>query len=137
MSGDNAMSASETQPELSEAERKALRDNARRVLRESGAAEVLQALNKNALQGRGRFEEYDTGVIFKWGHAYTLRHIWVHVDGDKLQFRLLPHLKCTSAVPACDGEFHTFTAETWRIPGAVLREVDRNYKHPVAEASED
>ncbi|HEV8191033.1 MAG TPA: hypothetical protein VGP82_06060 [Ktedonobacterales bacterium] len=137
MSGEKATPASEVQQELSEAERKALRDNARRVLRESGAAEVLQALNKNALQGRGWFEEYDTGVIFKWGHGYTLRHIWVHVDGDQLQFRLRPHLRCTSPVPACNGEFHSFTAETWRQPGAVLREVDRNYKHPVAEASED
>jgi hypothetical protein len=137
MSGDKAVSASEAQSGLSEVERKALRENARRVLRESGAAEVLQALNKNALQGRGWFEEYDTGVIFKWGHGYTLRHIWVHVEGDQLRFRLRPHLRCTSPVPACDGEFHSFTAETWRLPGAVLREVDRNYKHPVAEASED
>lgn len=137
MSGDKAVSASEAHPELSEAERKAVRDNARRVLRESGAAAALQSLNKNALQGRGWFEEYDTGAIFKWGHGYTLRHIWVHVEGDQLRFRLRPHLRCTSPVPACDGEFHTFTAETWRLPGAVLREVDRNYKHPVAEASED
>lgn len=137
MSGDKLVPASEAQPELSEAERKAARDNARRVMRESGAAEILQALNKNALQGRGWFEEYDTGVIFKWGHSYTLRHIWVHVDGDRLQFRLRPHLRCASPIPACDGEFHSFTADTWRLPGAVLREVDRNYQHPVAEASED
>jgi hypothetical protein len=137
MSGDKSVPASEAKPELSEAERKAARDNARRVLRESGAAEILQSLNKNALQGRGWFEEYDTGVIFKWGHGYTLRHIWVHVDDDKLQFRLRPHLRCTSPVPACDGEYHSFTTETWRVPGAVLREVDRNYKHPVAETSED
>ena len=137
MSGDKSVPASEAQPELSEAEHKVARDNARRVLRESGAAEILQSLNKNALQGRGWFEEYDTGVIFKWGHGYTLRHIWVHVDGDKLQFRLRPHLRCTSPVPVCDGEYHSFAAETWRVPGAVLREVDRNYKHPVAETSED
>jgi hypothetical protein len=141
MSGEKAPAASDArpriQPELSAEQRKAVRDNARRVLRESGAAEALQSLNKHALQGRGRFEEYDTGVIFKWGHGYTLRHIWVHVEGDQLRFRLRPHLRCTSQIPTCDGEYHTFTAETWRIPGAVLREVDRNYKHPVAEASED
>jgi hypothetical protein len=137
MSGDKTITDSEALPERSEAERKAARDNARRVLRESGAAEILQSLNKNALQGKGWFEEYDTGVIFKWGHSYTLRHIWVHVEGDQLQFRLRPHLRCSSPIPACDGEFHSFTADTWRLPGAVLREVDRNYKHPVAEASED
>lgn len=127
----------EQREEQHEEQRKAVRENARRVLRESGVADILKRLNQNALQGRGSFEEYDSGVLFKWGHGYTRRHIWVHVEGDTLQFRLAPHLRCAARVPACDGEYHTFTAETWRIPGAVLREVDRNYKKPVAEASED
>ncbi len=130
-------SSSEVPITLSDEERKALRENARRVLRESGAAEILQTLNKHALQSRGHFEEYDSGVIFKWGSGYTRRHIWVDVAGDQLRFRLRPHLKCRAPVPACDGEYHSFTAETWRIPNAVLREVDRNYKHPVAETSDD
>ncbi len=124
-----------TQP--SAEERRAMRENARRVLRESGAAEILQTLNKHALQGRGRFEEYDSGVILKWGTSVTTRHIWVHVSGERLRFRLRPHLKCAAPIPACDGEYHTFTPQTWRMPNAVLREVDRNYKHPVAEASSD
>jgi len=117
--------------------RQAVRENARRVLRESGVADILQRLNKQALQGRGWFEEYDSGVLFKWGTAYTRRHIWVDVAGDSLRFRLKPHRRCAAAMPACDGEYHTFTAETWTIPGAVLREVDNNYKKPVAETSED
>jgi hypothetical protein len=119
------------------ATRQMVRENARRVLRESGVAELLQTLNRHALQGRGRFVEYDSGVVFKWGHGYTLRHIWVDVAGQTLRFRLRPHLRCAAPVPACDGEYHTFTRETWQIPGAVLRELDRNYQHPVAEASED
>ena len=122
---------------IAEAERKAIRENARRVLRESGVADILRRLNSNALQGRGTFEEYDSGVIFRWGHGYTRRHIWVHVEGDELRFRLTPHLRCPRSVPACDGEYHIFTAETWSISGAVLSEVDRNYRKPVAEASED
>ncbi|MBF6590218.1 MAG: hypothetical protein IVW57_06750 [Ktedonobacterales bacterium] len=120
-----------------EAARQAARENARRVLRESGVAELLQTLNRHALQERGRFVEYDSGVVFKWGHGYTLRHIWVDVAGETLRFRLRPHLRCAAAVPACDGEYHSFTRQTWHIPGAVLRELDRNYQHPVAEASED
>ena len=120
-----------------EAARQATRENARRVLRESGVAEILQRLNRQALQGRGWFEEYDSGVIFKWGQAFTRRHIWVDVVGDQLRFRLRPHLRCSESAPACDGEYHTFTPETWRIPGVVLREVDRNYRKPVAEASDD
>jgi len=122
---------------VDEERRKAIRDNARRVLRESGVADILRRLNSNALQGRGAFEEYDSGVIFRWGHGYTRRHIWVHVEGDELRFRLAPHLRCSRTVPRCDGEYHTFTEETWSIPGAVLSEVDRNYRKPVAEASED
>jgi len=122
---------------VDEERRKAIRDNARRVLRESGVADILRTLNSNALQGRGSFEEYDSGVVFRWGHGYTRRHIWIHVEGDQLRFRLAPHLRCTRPGPACDGEYHSFTAETWSIPGAVLAEVDRNYRKPVAEASED
>ncbi|HEX9038417.1 MAG TPA: hypothetical protein VF808_15650 [Ktedonobacterales bacterium] len=120
-----------------EERRKAVRENARRVLRESGVAEILQTLNRQALQGRGWFEEYDSGALFKWGTSTTRRHIWVDVEGDTLRFRLNPHIRCSHPIPACDGEYHTFTARTWTIPGAVLREVDRNYKKPVAEPSGD
>jgi hypothetical protein len=120
-----------------DAARQAIRENARRVLRESGVAEILQTLNRQALQGRGWFEEYDSGVLFKWGTSFTRRHIWIDVSGDQLRFRLNPHLRCAEPVPACDGEYHSFTAETWRIPGVVLREVDRNYRKPVAETSDD
>ncbi len=120
-----------------EAQRRAIRENARRVLRESGVAEILQRLNRQALQGRGWFEEYDSGVLFKWGTSVTRRHIWIDVQGDLLRFRLKPHIRCSETVPACDGEYHSFTPKTWAIPGVVLREVDRNYQKPVAETSED
>ena len=60
---------------LSDEERKARRENARRVLRESGVAEILQTLNSQALQGRGWFEEYDSGVIFKWGGLHPPPHL--------------------------------------------------------------
>src|SRR5262249_52100766 len=117
--------------------RQAIRENAKRVIRESGIGEMLRTLNKNALQGRGWFEEYDSGVIFKWGSGYTRRHIWVDVDGDWLRFRLRPHITCAAPVPACDGEYHSFTPEMWHIRGALLRELHHNYEHPVAETSED
>ncbi|HST89652.1 MAG TPA: hypothetical protein VLJ14_14860 [Ktedonobacterales bacterium] len=120
-----------------ERQRQAVRENAKRVIRESGIGEMLRTLNHNALQERGWFEEYDSGVIMKWGTGYTRRHIWVDITGDALRFRLLPHIKCAAPMPACDGEYHSFTRETWRLPGALLRELHRNYEHPVAETSED
>lgn len=127
----------EEERETDEAARQARRENAKRVLRESGMAELLQTLNRQALQGRGWFEEYDSGVLFKWGAGYTRRHIWVDVSGDDLRFRLKPHIRCAAPVPACDGEYHTLTPAMWRHRGVVLRELNRNYEHPVAETSED
>lgn len=124
-------------PEEHERERKAARENAKRVIRESGIAEMLRTLNENALQGRGWYEEYDTGVLFKWGAGYTRRHIWIDVHGDQLRFRLRPHRTCAAPVPACDGEYHSFTRETWVDRAALLRELNRNYQQPVAETSED
>lgn len=118
-------------------QRKAIRENAKRVIRESGIGEMLQTLNRHALQGRGWFEEYDSGVIFKWGSGYTRRHIWVDISGDRLRFRLRPHIACAAQVPLCDGEYHSFTPAMWQHHGAVLRELHRNYEHPVAETSED
>lgn len=135
--GDERLSSTADSAPQDEARRRAMRENARRVLRDSGVAEILQTLNRQALQGRGWFEEYDSGVIFKWGTAFTRRHIWVDVTDDQLRFRLNPHIRCANPVPACDGEYHVFTPETWRLPGAVLHEVDRNYRKPVAETSDD
>jgi hypothetical protein len=127
----------ETPQDSSEEQRRATRENAKRVIRESGIGEMLQTLNRQALQGRGWFEEYDSGVLFKWGTGYTRRHIWIDIHGDELRFRLRNHLKCGAAIPVCDGEYHTFTPAMWQLRGAVLRELNRNYERPVAETSED
>lgn len=120
-----------------EARRKALRENARRVLRASGVPELLISLNRSALKGRGTFEEYDTGVIFRWGSGFTRRHIWVDVSGDSVRFRLREHLRCRAPIPACDGEYHSFTPEMWGDRSVIEREIQRGYEHPVAESSED
>ncbi len=120
-----------------EATRQALRENAKWVLRESGLADMLQSINKNLLKGRGRFEEYDSMVLFKWGTGYTLRHIWVEVEGNTLRFRLAPHLKCTRPAPLCDGEYHTFTSAMWLDSAFLQSELKKYYDKPVAETSSD
>ena len=119
------------------ARRQAVRDNARRVLRASGVPEMLRSLNREALKGRGVFEEYDSGVIFKWGTGYTRRHIWVEVVDDAIRFRLREHLRCKAPVPLCDGEYHTFPPDTWGDRSIIEREVHRVYARPVAETSDD
>jgi len=120
-----------------EARRQAIRENARHVLRESRLAEMLQGINKNLLKGRGRFEEYDSMVLFKWGTGYTLRHIWVEVAGNTLRFRLMQHRKCAHPAPLCDGEYHTFTSAMWSDFNFLQAELKKYYDRPVSETSSD
>lgn len=119
------------------AQQLAVRENAKRVFRESGLAEMLQGINKNLLKGRGRFEEYDSMVLFKWGTGYTRRHIWVEVNGNSIRFRLQQHRKCTAPAPLCDGEYHTFTSTMWANRPFLQTELKKYYDRPVAETSSD
>ena len=119
------------------AARLALRENAKRVLRESGLAQMLQEINKNELRRRGQFEEYDSLVLLKWGTGYTRRHIWAEVKGNTNLFRLSPHRKCTSPIPLCDGEYHTFTGQMWADSDLLRLELYKYYRKPVAESSDD
>lgn len=120
-----------------EARRIAIRENAKHVLRESGLAEMLQEMNRNLLKGRGRFEEYESMILFRWGTQSTLRHIWVEVQGNTLRFRLRPHRKCVAPTPLCDGEYHTFTSAMWLDRPFLQAEVKKYYDRPVAETSTD
>jgi len=120
-----------------EARRLAMRENAKHVLRESGLAEMLRSLNKDSLKGRGRFEEYDSMVLFKWGSGYTRRHIWVEVNGNTIRFRLSAHRKCATAVPVCDGEYHIFTSSMWADRELLRTELYKYYTKPAAESSDD
>ncbi len=120
-----------------EARRQAVRENAKRVLRESGLAEMLIAINKNLLKGRGTFEEYDSMVLFKWGTFTTRRHLWIEVSGNTIRFRLAPHLKCGAPAPLCDGEYHTFTAPMWANHDFLSAQLRKYYEKPVAESSDD
>lgn len=123
--------------EEDEAQRQAVRENAKRVLQESGLAEMLKTLNKNALKGRGSFYEYDSMILLKWGTSSTRRHLWVEVNGNTIRFRLAPHRKCSAPAPICDGEYHTFTNAMWADRGFLLNELNKYYARPIAEASSD
>jgi hypothetical protein len=127
----------ESAPAIDEAQRAALRENAKRILQESGCAAMLRTLNREQLKGRGSFDEYDSGVIFKWGNWSTRRHVWVDIQGDAIRFRLMPHLKCKAAVPICDGEYHTLLREHWENRDTLREELAKNFAKPVAEPSAD
>jgi len=123
--------------EADEARRQAVRENAKRVLRESGLAEMLKTLNTNALKGRGTFHEYDSLVLLRWGTSTTRRHLWIEVQGNTIRFRLPPHRRCSTPIPLCDGEYHTFTSDVWANHALLLNELNNYYAKPVAETSSD
>lgn len=123
--------------EEDEAQRQAIRENAKRVMRESGMAEMLRTLNNNALKGRGTFHEYDSMVLLRWGTSYTRRHLWIEVRGNTIRFRLNPHRRCSTPAPICDGEYHTFTGAMWANRPFLLDELNKYYSKPVAETSSD
>jgi len=129
---ENVLSA-----EVDKAQRMAVRENAKRVLQESGLAEMLKTLNKNALKGRGSFYEYDSMILLKWGTSSTRRHIWIEVSGNTIRFRLAPHRKCAITAPICDGEYHTFTSVMWAEREFLLHELSKYYAKPMAESSSD
>ncbi|HZS78883.1 MAG TPA: hypothetical protein VFA41_19895 [Ktedonobacteraceae bacterium] len=123
--------------EADQARRQAIRENAKRVLQESGLSEMLKTLNKNVLKGRGSFQEFDSMILMRWGTSTTRRHIWVEIDGNTIRFRLTPHLQCTRSAPLCDGEYHTFTSAMWADRNFLLAELNKYYQKPVAETSSD
>jgi hypothetical protein len=123
--------------EVDEAQSQAIRENAKRVLQESGLAEMLKTLNKNALKGRGSFYEYDSMLLLKWGTSSTRRHMWIEVNGNAIRFRFAPHRKCAITSPICDGEYHTFTSAMWADRNFLLNELYDYYARPMAESSSD
>jgi hypothetical protein len=120
-----------------EARRLAARENAKYILRESGLAEMLQAINRNLLKGRGHFEEYDSMILFRWGTQSTRRHMWIEMRDNTIRFRLQEHRKCSSLAPLCDGEYHTFTSAMWSNKLFLQSELKKYYDRPVAETSSD
>jgi hypothetical protein len=127
----------ESNDQENEARRLAVRENAKRVLRDSGLAQMLQEINKDELKRRGKFEEYDSMLLLRWGTGYTRRHIWIEVNGNTIRFRLSPHRRCTHPVPLCDGEYHIFTSQMWTNSDLLRLELYKYYRKPVAESSSD
>lgn len=137
MTGQDSLQREETPGEVEQAHRQAIRENARRVLQESGLAEMLKTLNRNALKGRGSFQEFDSLIVFRWGTSTTRRHLWIEVVGNTIRFRMNPHLRCSTSAPLCDGEYHTFTSAMWANHNFLLNELHKYYSRPVAESSSD
>ncbi len=106
-----------------------------RVVNESHVRDILNKFNRDYLYGLGRFDEYQHGMLLKWGDGYSRKHIWITVDGDNLVFETSHERKCSK--PYCRGGQHAFTPEQWRDIRLINQELAEQFQRPVYERSED
>jgi hypothetical protein len=106
-----------------------------RVIAESKVLAILQRFNRDFLYGQGRFDEYDRGLLLKWGDGYSRRHIWLTVEGENLVFETSHERKCDKI--CCVGGHHVFTPELWRDVSVINAELADQFKRPVYERSDD
>ncbi len=107
----------------------------RRVIDESKVLTILHQFNRDYLYGLGRFDEYDRGLLLKWGDGYSRKHIWVTVEGDNLVFATAHERKCSK--PYCRGGHHVFPPELWHDTRVINEELADQFKRPIYERSDD
>jgi hypothetical protein len=106
-----------------------------RVVNESHVLDILHKFNRDYLYGLGRFDEYQHGLLLKWGDGYSRKHIWITVEGDNLVFETSHERKCTR--PYCRGGHHVFSPEQWHDVRLINQELAEQFQRPVYERSDD
>ncbi|HEV2458562.1 MAG TPA: hypothetical protein VGS80_09370 [Ktedonobacterales bacterium] len=112
-----------------------MRPEAERVVAESHVRDILQKFNRDYLYGLGRFDEYQDGLLLKWGDGYSRKHIWITVEGDNLVFATSHERPCGK--PYCRGGHHVFTPEQWRDTRLINQELGEQFQRPIYERSDD
>ncbi len=105
------------------------------VVAQSHVREILDKFNRDYLYGMGRCDEYNHGMLLKWGDGYSRRHIWITVDGQNLAFETSHERVCSK--PYCVGGKHVFTPDLWRDPRNINEELGEQFRRPVYERSDD
>lgn len=108
---------------------------AARVVNESHVRDILHKFNRDYLYGLGRFDEYQHGLLLKWGDGYSRKHIWITVEGDNLVFATAHERSCGR--PTCRGGHHVYPPEQWRDIRVINAELADQFKHPIYERSDD
>ncbi len=106
-----------------------------RVVTESRVRAILERFDREYLYGMGRFDEYERGLLLKWGDGYSRKHIWVTVEGDNLVFETSHERKCTKAY--CTGGHHVFTPAMWHDTRLINEELAEQFRRPIQERTED
>jgi hypothetical protein len=109
--------------------------NTARVVGASRVRDILQKFNRDFLYGMGRFDEYDGGLLLKWGDGYSRKHIWVTVDGDNLVFETSHERQCAETY--CVGGHHVFTPQMWHDPRVINEELAEQFRRPIQERTDD
>lgn len=105
------------------------------VVAQSHVREILDRFNRDYLYGLGRFDEYDQGMLLKWGDGYSRKHIWITVDGSDLCFETSHERTCSR--PYCHDGKHVFTPDLWHDPRVINEELSEQFRRPVYERSDD
>jgi hypothetical protein len=108
---------------------------AARVIDESHVRDILHRFNRDYLYGLGRFDEYEHGMLLKWGDGYSRKHIWLTVEGDNLVFETSHERRCSK--PYCRGGHHVFAPEQWHDVRLINQELAEQFQRPVYERSDD
>jgi hypothetical protein len=99
------------------------------VIDQSKVRLILQRFNRDFLYGMGRFDEYQGGLLLKWGDGYSRKHIWVSVEGDNLLFEKSHSRRCDK--PYCTGSHHVLSPDLWKNTALVNAELGDCFKRPV------
>jgi hypothetical protein len=106
-----------------------------RVIRASQVLGILQRFNRDFLYGQGRFDEYERGLLLKWGDGYSRKHIWLTVEGEDLIFETSHERRCDK--PYCIGGRHILTPALWGNVATINAELAEQFRRPVYERSDD
>jgi hypothetical protein len=123
------------QEDLDEQATTTMRPEVASVVAQSHVRDILERFNRNYLYGLGRFDEYDQGLLLKWGDGYSRKHIWISVEGSNLVFETSHERTCSR--PYCHGGRHVFTPEQWHDPRIINEELGEQFRRPIYERSDD
>ena len=105
------------------------------VMEDSRLRRILHMFNRDYLYGQGRFDEYKSGLILKWGDGYSRMHIWASVEDGNLVFETGHFKKCDK--PYCTGTHHILNRELYMNLDVVNQELADLFRRPVQERTED
>ncbi len=123
------------QEDLSQEATTRMKPEVAQVIQASKVRQILHMFNRDYLYGQGRFDEYQDGLILKWGDGYSRKHIWMTVEDGNLIFETSHFKKCDK--PYCNGTHHILPPNLYTNVDIINAELGELFRRPVYERSED